>query len=260
MSFAWHEIRDHLIQSSSTLSFHRNFATIQQAREPLTRFQDPAALLDGLHRAGDDPEPKNLILSALIAAAHCDGPPSDCAVTILLLALWPGLDAIRRRSIWRRIGLPDDIASEVLARTTEAIRCLNLDRVNRIASTVLRNVERDMLRAHQREVERERADSDIDPDDLPTADSAADSVHFQDDLRQMIGADAALVTRVAIEGFSPAEVALEMCLTTAATRKRYQRATRRLRDLLKENAGPGVPIGRPGWLLSGSITCRDRSI
>jgi RNA polymerase sigma-70 factor (ECF subfamily) len=54
------------------------------------------------------------------------------------------------------------------------------------------------------------------------------------DLVRIIGTDADLVIRVAIDGFSQAEVASEMGLSEAATRKRYQRATRRLRDVLQE--------------------------
>ncbi|WP_297970158.1 sigma factor-like helix-turn-helix DNA-binding protein [uncultured Amaricoccus sp.] len=48
------------------------------------------------------------------------------------------------------------------------------------------------------------------------------------------GDDALLVIRVAIEGFSQAEVAVELGLTEAAARKRYQRAMRRLHDALQE--------------------------
>ena len=40
--------------------------------------------------------------------------------------------------------------------------------------------------------------------------------------------------RVAIEGFSQAEVAVELGLTEAAARKRYQRAMRRLHAALEE--------------------------
>jgi len=238
MSFAWHEIRDHLMHSSSTLSFQRSFDTIRRTRDPVAPFRDPAALLDGLHRRPGDPNRKNLILSALVEAAQGDGPASDSALTVLLLALWPGLDAIRRRSIWRRIGSADEIASNVLARTTEAIRGLGLERVNRIAATVLRNVERDIIRARQREAERESAASDIDPDDVPADQAgqqpAPEGAHLQDDMRKLIGADAALVIRVAIEGFSQAEVAIELGLSEAAARKRYQRAMRKLRDALQE--------------------------
>lgn len=238
MSFAWHEIRDHLMHSSSTLSFQRSFDTLRRTHDPVAPFRDPAALLDGLHRCPGDSDDKNLILSALVEAAQGTGLSSDCALTVLLLALWPGLDAIRRRSIWRRIGPADEIASDVLARTTEAVRGIKLGRVNRIAATVLRNVERDMIRARQRETERESLASDIELDDVP-ADQAgqqpgAEDADLQDDLRRLIGADAVLVIRVAIEGFSQAEAAIELGLSEAAARKRYQRAMRKLRDALQE--------------------------
>ena len=53
-------------------------------------------------------------------------------------------------------------------------------------------------------------------------------------MRQFIGRDADLVSCVAVEGFSQAEVAGELGLAEAAARKRYQRATRKLRDRLPE--------------------------
>ena len=238
MSFAWHEIRDHLMHSSSTLSFQRSFNTLRRAKDPLAPFRDPAALLDGLHRAPGDLDDKNLILSALVEAAQNDGSAFDCALTVLLLALWPGMDAIRRRAIWRRIGSADEIASDVLARTTEAVRGLDLGCVNRVAATVLRNVERDMVRARQRDAVRDSLVSDIEPDDVPADQAgrqpAAEDAHLQDDLRKLIGADAVLVIRVAIEGFSQVEVARELGLSEAAAWKRYQRAMRKLRDALQE--------------------------
>jgi RNA polymerase sigma factor (sigma-70 family) len=238
MSFAWHEIRDHLMHSSTNLHFQRSFDAVRRTQAALAPFRDPAALLDGLHRTTGDPARKNVILSALVGAAQGDGPASDCALTLLLLALWPGLDAIRRRSIWRRIGTADEITSDVLARTTEAVRGLDLRRVNWIAASVLRNIERDMIRARQREAACEDLASDIELNDVP-ADQAgqqpgAEDAHLQDDLHKLIGADALLVIRVAIEGLSQAEVAVEMGLTEAAARKRYQRAMPKLRDALAE--------------------------
>ena len=238
MSFAWHEIRDHLMHSSSNLHFQRSFDTIRRAQAALAGFRDPSALLDGLHRTTGDPARKNVILSALVGAAQGDGPASDCALTLLLLALWPGLDAIRRRSIWRRIGTADEVASDVLARTTEAVRGLDLGRVNRIAATVLRNIERDMIRARKREVAHAQFVSDIEPDSVPAElighQPTAEDAHLQGDLRKLIGPDALLVIRVAIEGFSQLEAARELGLTEAAARKRYQRAMRRLRDAFEQ--------------------------
>jgi DNA-directed RNA polymerase specialized sigma24 family protein len=238
MSFAWHEIRDHLMYSSSKLPFQRNFDAIRRNQAVLVPFRDPAALLDGLHRTQGDQGRKNLILAALVEAAQGDGPASDCALTLLLLALWPGLDAIRRRSIWRRIGPADEIPSDVLARTVEAVRGLDLGRVTWIAATILRNVERDIVRARQREVARERLASDVEPDDVSIdligGQPAPEATQLQNDLHKLLGTDALLVIRVAIEGFSQVEVAVELGLTEVAARKRYQRAMRKLRAALQE--------------------------
>jgi len=238
MSFAWHEIRDHLMQTSTALSFQRSFAVIRRSQKPIGAFREPSAVLDTLHRQSGSPDRKNLILAALVRAAQGDGPAADCALSLMLLALWPGLDAVRRRSSWRKIGAPDEVASDILARTTEAIRGLDLQRVNRVAATVLRNVERDMIRARQREADRQSLVSDTDPDDVAgdrdAQDPALSHARLQDDMRRLIGPDATLVIRVAVEGFSQAEVATELGLSEAAARKRYQRATRKLCDALHE--------------------------
>ena len=238
MSFAWHEIRDHLMHSSTNLHFQRSFDAVRCAQAPLAPFRDPAALLDGLHRTTGDPARKNVILAALVGAAQGDGPASDCALTLLLLALWPGLDAIRRRSLWRRLGTADEVASDVLARTTEAVRSLVVGRVNWIAATVLRNVERDMIRVRRRDTEREHLSSGADPDEVADGgDSGIGETGYarlNGAVQKLLGDDALLVIRVAIEGFSQAEVAVELGLTEAAARKRYQRAMRRLHDALEE--------------------------
>ncbi len=238
MSIAWHEIRDHLMNSSSTFNFQRNFDAIRGNSEPLAYFADPAALLDTLHISGCGPDEKNRLLVALVRAAQSDGETADCALTLMLLALWPGLDAVRRRSIWRRIGTGDEVASEILARASEAIRGLDLQRVNWIAATILRNIERDLIRTRQREGRHQSLRSATDPDAIPTAyemlsgDASPELLHR--DLVRIVGTDANLVIRVAIDGFSQSEVATELGLSEAATRKRYQRAARRLRDVLQE--------------------------
>ncbi len=237
MSIAWHEIRDHLMLSSSTLNFQRHFEALRRTSEPLAHFADPAALLDTLRVGGRSPDQKNQLLVALVGAAQSGDASSDCALTLMLLALWPGLDAVRRRSIWRRIGTGDEVASEILARASEAIRGLDLQRVNWIAATILRNIERDLIRTRQREDRHQSQLTDADPDEIPSDGEAAanaSSVLLRDDFVRIIGADADLVIRVAVDGFSQSEVATELGLSEAATRKRYQRATRRLRDVLQE--------------------------
>lgn len=237
MSIAWHEIRDHLMLSSSTLNFQKNFEALQRTSDPLAHFADPAALLDTLHVSGRRADEKNVLLVALVKVAQSDNETTDCALTLMLLALWPGLDAVRRRSIWRRIGTGDKVASEILARASEAIRCLDLQRVNWIASTILRNIERDLVRTRQREDRHQSQLADADPDEIPSdgeAPANASQALLREDLVRIVGKDAELVIQVAIDGFSQSEVATELGLSEAATRKRYQRATRRLRDALQE--------------------------
>ena len=238
MSIAWHEIRDQLMRSSSTLNFQRNFDEIRSSSEPLRCFGDPAALLDALHAGCRPSDEKNQLLVAMVGAAQFGGEASDCALTLMLLALWPGLDAVRRRSIWRKIGTSDDVASEILARASEAIRGLDLQRVNWIAATILRNIERDLIRTRQREDRHQSRRSETDPDEIPIDAEALQTTSspamLHGDLVRIIGTDAALVIRVAIDGFSQAEVATELGLSEAATRKRYQRATRRLRIKIEE--------------------------
>lgn len=238
MSFAWHEIRDQIMHSASTLNFQRSFDAIRREQGPVVPFRDPAALLDALHQKAGSPDQKNLILVALASAAHSDGHTGDCALTLMLLALWPGLDAIRRRCIWRKVGTSDEITADILGRTTEAIRGLDLQRVNWIAATILRNVERDILRAHQRETGRQSLRSETEPDEVAADDGSADAAvteaQLLRDLRLLVGADAILVIRVAVEGFSQAEAGVELGLSEAAARKRYQRATQRLRDALQK--------------------------
>jgi RNA polymerase sigma-70 factor (ECF subfamily) len=226
------------MRSSSTLGFQQEFDAIRHNHENLTGFPDPGAVLDMLHGRSCSAETKNCILISLIKAAQTEMSGADCALNLVLLALWPGLDAIMRRSLRRKLGCTDELPSEILARATEAIRCLDLGRVNWIATTVLRNIERDIVRACQREARRQQQQVEIKSNE-PAANLFAgecgisrDLLH--DEIRRIIGPDAWLVIRVAIEGFSQTEAAVELGLSESAARKRYQRAIGRLRDEMKK--------------------------
>ncbi len=236
MSFKWHEIHDSLMNSSATLQFQKSFEALRRGDPALGRFTDPAALLDELHEPTGCAERKNRILRALVATAQGDGLASGCALTLALLALWPGLDAVRRRLLWRTAGGSDDVLSDVLARATETLRGLDLGRVNRIAATVLRNVERDTLRAHCRETARLNTVCNAEPDSIcaPGMDADAEAMFLRRDVGRFLGRDGDLVLRVAVDGFTQREVAGAFGLSEAAARKRYQRATRRLREAFHE--------------------------
>jgi RNA polymerase sigma-70 factor (ECF subfamily) len=234
MSSSWHEFHEHLVQSSSTLNFNRGFSALRSSHPALSGFADPAALLDHLHRGTAPPDQKNLILTGLIVSAKGDSRSGDCALTLMLLALWPGLDGVFRRSRARRLGHTDELASEILARATQSIRELDLTQVNRIAATVLMNVERDVRRSFYRESDRQAQQVEFDTDlhggiaDFDDTDVSPKQLLAE--LTDLIGVDADLVLRVVIDGFTQAEAGKEIGLSEPAARKRFQRAIRRLRD------------------------------
>lgn len=234
MSFTWHDFHGNLMHSSSTLNFQRGFATVRTSYPGLSRFADPAALLDHLHRGDASSDKKNTILAGLIESAKSDDRAGDCALTLMLLALWPGLDGVFRRSRARHLGQVDELASEILARATTTIRGLDLTRVNWIAATILKNVERDVLRAHNRETSRQRVQDEFDTDlhggIFEFSDPELDPQQLLAELTRLIGVDADLVLRVVIDGYTQAEAGQQLGLSEPAARKRFQRALKRLRD------------------------------
>ncbi len=240
MSFTWHDFHGNLMQSASTLNFQRGFATVRSSHRELTRFADPAALLDHLHRGDAPSDRKNAILAGLIESAKSNDRAGDCALTLMLLALWPGLDGVFRRSRGRRLGHVDEIASEILARATQSIRELDLDRVNWVAATILKNVERDVLRAHKRETSRQLVQDEFDPDlhggIADFVDPALSPERLLAELTGLIGVEAELVLRVVIDGFTQADAGKEIGLSEPAARKRFQRALRRLREYAEEKS------------------------
>lgn len=233
MSFSWPGIREGLARTSNTFQFHQCFSALRRKDDVLRSFRDRAALLEALNRTSGDPEQKNRILTALVRSAQRDGPEADCALTLVLLALWPGLDGIMRRARARRLGTPDDLASEILARATEAVRSLDLQRVSRIGATLVMNIERDLGRAMGREAARQQLCSAVDPDWTAAPPSWAAQAQMRAelhrDLTALIGSETELVLGVVLDGFSQVELGQILKISEAAARKRYQRATAALR-------------------------------
>ena len=160
---------------------------------------------------------------------------------MLLLALWPGLDAVHRRLRRHFRGEPDVLVSEIAGRVVAGIHALDLTRVNRIAATLIRNCERDIVRSLQRRSAETTRHGPIDeemmsgaretsvlglPDDL---DADAEAARIVDLIEPIVGADAQLVVAIAVVGERQHTAAAALGLKSEAGRKRYQRALRRLR-------------------------------
>jgi DNA-directed RNA polymerase specialized sigma24 family protein len=230
--FSWPAIRKDLLRSAATAGFRRDFQGIRSRSGPLARYNDSSALLCALHEQGETPEAKNLVLTTLVEAAQSSRPEAACALTLLLLALWPGLDAVRWRLRRRGSGKLEELTSDILVGAIEAIRRLDLRRVSRVAATVLRNIERDLVRASRRDIAQRLCLDDRDPDELGR-DPGSSWEQLRAELDRVLGADAGLVFNVAVEGFSQSAMAVQFGISEAATRKRYQRATLRLRQTLQ---------------------------
>lgn len=225
-------------------SFIKKFNALREAAELQIRCADPVALLEHMHDPGGDPEQKDHILRSLTLVAQSKAPEAEAAMILMHLALWPGLDHARGR-LWRFFhGDPDELTAAISAEFTHQIGRLRLDMVNRIAATIVRNVERDVRRQRIRELSRQ-SETDAYDDDLQAASSGPcelsllTDIHDHDDLKRLearvarlIGEDAALVIEIAVCGAPQREAAERFGLSHDAARKRYQRALARLRTSL----------------------------
>jgi len=233
VSFSWSAIREDLARSSATLQSRCDYRAVRSAEPALRPYADIVALLGALHHGHLDFDGRNAILAALVRRSQGRDRPAGLALHVMLLSLWPGLDAIRNRCLRRRVGTADEISSDLLARSAEIIRTLDLGRVTNIAATVLMNTERDLLRAHRREIDRQQSCAEVEPDWIAAPPSWAERARMRAELRAdlsaVIGSDADLVLGVAVDGLNQIEMASALRLSDGAARKRYQRAAARLR-------------------------------
>lgn len=243
MRAPWQSLHAKFAKSIETMATQTKFNALRQDWPELRCFPDHYALLDRLHDVSTGPEAKDVLLAALVTASQGTGRGRDLAVTLMWLALWPGLDAMYRR-LWRYFSsVPDDLVSEISERFTTALHRLDLNRVNRIAATLLRNIEREIrtgLRARWAETARrsdmpdeEHVFSDGEPASLfglPTS-SDTDTVvsMIAGLLTRLVGEDAGLVLAVVVLGDGQREIAGRLGLSHDAVRKRFQRAIHRLR-------------------------------
>ena len=234
-----------------TLNLHASktqFEALRLRHSVLGRFIDTTAVLDYLHSRNGDPDDKNLILATLVAAAQQHQFDRDIASTMVWLALWPGLDAIYRR-LWRHFRTdPSELAAEIAGRFAMGLQRADLNRINRVAATLITNVERDIRDGLRRRWAEAATHEELpDPDEfgshastspcfgLPAGtdpDVVASFVHRV--LTDLIGSDADIVVAVVLMGEGQRDVAVRLGLSHDAVRKRYQRALARLRDVLEE--------------------------
>lgn len=177
-----------------------------------------------------------MALRAIVAGLQKDEHRSQSLTVLLLLALWPGMDAVRVRLIPFFRNRTKELDADLMGRMTIAFRDLDLTRVRRIAATLLRNLERDMRRDLQRrarEVPQDHFAETLAADaqmmfSQPFSSFDECVKEYATKLTQLLGGDARLVLLVVVAGHSQREAAALLGISHDAARKRYQRALERL--------------------------------
>lgn len=237
MPTSWQALHAELLRSVSTHASHHRFKILADRFSALRGFPDSFALLEHQHqhqhRLEGDRDARAAVIRALVIGARAMHPEAD---TVLLLALWPGLDAIYRRNLRFFHSCPENLVSEIMARIVGGIHALDLDRVTAVAATLLRNVERDLRRTQIRERVLTTRHDPIDtvPEPAAVQPEAASLGMLVARLPEHVGRDAELVLRVAVLGETQKEAAVAIGIAPAAARKRYRRALGRLRPVLAD--------------------------
>ena len=241
MRSRWEVLHAELVHSLDTRRALLRFDDLRNRFAALSPFDRPIDVVRNVASEAEL-EGRDRLLWPLAHAAG-DRRLRPMAQTILMLCLWPGLDALFRR----RLALfrdPDHLATEVVDSFTIALSRLDPARVACLTATLVRNTERELLEARARDRSRGRTVPE-DPERIDAAAPApacASAFGLPNDvapdltlpalrawLERSIGADADLVLQATVLERSRSEIAAALGITSAAARKRLERALVRAR-------------------------------
>ena len=258
MRSEWEALHRSLVRSVGTKEAEKRYQSIRKRLRIIARFAGAQALVDYLAHVGGDLDEKDRILTDLAFASRA-GSSARLATALLLLGLWPGLDAVfrRRARIW--LDHSSELAAEMVVRFTDQVRRLDRQRVRRVAATLVRSTEREVLRASIREQRRRRRISNMPievaegrtippwaPEEIPTAARMAADLcpsiggslereigGLRAWIADFVGSDADLVIDAVVLDRSRRELGAERGINEQAARKRLQRALGRVRRCLE---------------------------
>lgn len=235
MRASWSALHSSFTSALNRTSAETAFTAMRQAYPEFARFPSIAAVMEQQHSAMTDAAIRFGVIRILVAAAQSDQAFRSTAQIMVIVALWPGLDAAFWR-LWR--GFPDarfDLAAEIIARFGDAIVSLDLERVTSVTATLLRNLERDIRRDL---VSARQTAEAVQPISDPAIEAQATMLSWQDNAEAQLlddrlvdlgPQDAQLLKRVFLRGETQEEAGRALGLGAAAARKRFQRALSKLR-------------------------------
>ncbi|HEX3696226.1 MAG TPA: hypothetical protein VH374_12655 [Polyangia bacterium] len=223
------------------------FDQLKARLEAFAAFETPidlvAAVSPCVDLDGRDP-----VLWGLVAATR-ERRTRRIAQALLILCFWPALDAMFRRRFFLFPGRPQDLASEIIARFTAELQRVDARQVACLTATLLRNTERNVVRARRAErrlaakstevtpgmamVMPPEPEMDSSPFGLPAGCAEPASIAALSDwLRGALGEDADLVVDAVFRRKRGRQIAASLGISHAAARKRLERALARARAAL----------------------------
>lgn len=257
MRARWEALHSSLSAVARSLKFNLSFLKAKQHHPLLTDFSDPGRVIAFFHSKSGDLDAKDQLLAFLVSLAQ-RGEHRELATTLLWLGLWPGLDGVYRRRLKHFGAKPDELVSELAGAFIDLIERLNLANVERVAATLVRSTERDVMDG----LKRQWADArrpEQDPTDVghfvTTVDGAAfglipancgkdEAADLRAWLRPIVGDDTELLIAVLVHQESQREAGARLGLSHEAARKRFQRALGRVRTHLKRTLSHDEPLAR----------------
>jgi RNA polymerase sigma-70 factor (ECF subfamily) len=247
MRARWAALHSSLRAAVRSLQFDLEFHEAKRHHALLAAFSDPGRVIAYLHRHEGALDEKDRLLALLVHLAQ-RREHRDLATTLLWLGLWPGLDAVYRRRL-KYFSDADELVSELASAFIALVERLNLTNVTRVAATLVRSTERDVMAARKRfwagaqriqegtgQVEAEAAvELTLSTSVLglpPAVSDEEETSSLREWLRAVVGDDAELLVAVAVLEETQREAGTRLGLSHDAARKRFQRALRRVRPHL----------------------------
>jgi DNA-directed RNA polymerase specialized sigma24 family protein len=248
MRVPWDRTREVLVGSLRTLHAAQEFRVARKETPVLEEFPDANALVDYLtdENGGEaQRDHKDRIYAALVRAVQSRVAWARLAHTILLLGLWHSFDRlyVGHRRYFRDAA---ELAQAIPVAFAILVGRLDLDRVDRVAATLVRSTLRDVmreLRRDEREMDRTAQSSLRGLPGLPDLDegvgdamdvedaSAPQGLSHEGELRLLharfhrrLGPDAELVLGVFVLGETQHELADRLGVSHDRARKRFQHA------------------------------------
>jgi RNA polymerase sigma-70 factor (ECF subfamily) len=256
----WEALHTSLVRSVRTQQLALAFQQAKRKKPALAKFDDPTQLVAYLTSKVGDLDDKDRILRVLVTLVQ-QHEHHELAFALLWLGLWPGLDVLYRSRLRHFKGESDELVAELSQAFTTQVQRLDLAVVTRIAATLVRSTERDVMDRRRRHLGKVHHSSKGKPNDLlfdlddnaigasgfdkvsfqrwATSDREMPRLSFEQDIDALrawlvpvVGEDTDLLLSVLVWGETQREVGKRMGLASDAVHKRFQRALGRLRKHL----------------------------